>query len=151
MEQISELSSEGLRVLALAEIPRAGRLSGLTAENKHDLLKDTSKYNQYEQDATFIGLVCIQDPVREEVKPAISQCKTAGIRVIMITGDSLETATAIAKQLDIIEVDQDLKSSCFTGAQFAAMSNKEKEAAVGGEGGKIFSRVEPAHKRELVK
>lgn len=47
--------------------------------------------------------MCIKDPVRKEVKPAIKDCKTAGIRVIMITGDSKETAIAIAKELDIIE------------------------------------------------
>lgn len=114
-------------------------------------MKDQTKYDQYEQGANFVGLVCIQDPVREEVKPAISKCHTAGIRVIMITGDSQETATAIAKQLNIIEEGQDLKTSVFTGSQFAAMSGAQKEQAVGGEGGKIFSRVEPAHKRELVK
>jgi len=50
-----------------------------------------------------VGIVCIKDPVRPEVKPAIADCKTAGIRVIMITGDSKETATAIAQELDIIE------------------------------------------------
>jgi len=47
--------------------------------------------------------MCIKDPVRPEVKNAIEDCKTAGIRVIMITGDSKETAVAIAKELDIID------------------------------------------------
>ena len=107
-------------------------------------------YNEYESNATFVSLVCIQDPVREEVKPAIAKCHTAGIRVIMITGDSQETAIAIARQLNIIEDGQDLKTSVFTGSQFAAMSDELKEQAVSGQGGKIFSRVEPAHKRELV-
>jgi P-type E1-E2 ATPase len=50
------------------------------------------------------------------VKPAIKKCHTAGIRVIMITGDSKETATAIAKQLDIIDESHDLKSTVFTGS-----------------------------------
>lgn len=62
--------------------------------------------------------MCIKDPVREEVKPAIDQCKIAGIRVIMITGDSKETATAIAKELNILEDGQDMKSSVFTGEEF---------------------------------
>ena len=115
MNQIKELSSEGLRVIAIAEVPKAGRLNSITVENAPDLLKDTSKYDQYEEKANFIGLVCIKDPAREEVKPAIRQCQTAGIRVIMITGDSQETATAIGKQLDIIEEGQDLKTSVFTG------------------------------------
>jgi len=150
-EQIRDLSSQGLRVIALAEVPKAGRLSGLTESSKQELLKDTKMYNEYEAKATFVSLVCIQDPVREEVKPAIAKCQTAGIRVIMITGDSQETATAIARQLNIIEDGQDLKTSVFTGSQFAAMSDEQKKQAVGGQGGKIFSRVEPAHKRELVK
>lgn len=70
---------------------------------------------------------------------------------MMITGDSQDTAVAIARQLNIIEDGQDLKSSVYTGTQFAAMSDEQKKVAVGGQGGKIFSRVEPAHKRELVK
>jgi P-type E1-E2 ATPase len=115
LKQISELSSEGLRVLALAEIPKAGKLSKITESNKAELLGDHQKYDSYESGATFIGIVCIKDPVREEVKPAIQDCKTAGIRVLMITGDSKETATAIAKELDIIEVGQDISKSVYTG------------------------------------
>jgi P-type E1-E2 ATPase len=49
-----------------------------------------------EQGGTFLGVVCIRDPPRHEVKGAIEDCKTAGIRVIMITGDSKETALSIA-------------------------------------------------------
>ena len=63
-----------------------------------------------------MGIVCIKDPVRPEVKPAIADCKTAGIRVIMITGDSKETATAIAQELNIIESGQNLEKSVFTGS-----------------------------------
>lgn len=63
-----------------------------------------------------MGIVCIKDPVREEVKQAIADCKTAGIRVIMITGDSKETAVAIAKEIGIIE--EDGKNTSFTGIEF---------------------------------
>jgi len=52
-----------------------------------------------------LGIVCIKDPVREEVKQALKDCTTAGIRVMMITGDSKETAVAIAKEISIIEKD----------------------------------------------
>lgn len=65
-------------------------------------LSDITKYGDYEQGGTFLGFICIRDPPREEVKLAIEECKTAGIRVIMITGDSKETAVAIAKELNII-------------------------------------------------
>jgi Ca2+-transporting ATPase len=87
--------------------------------------------------------------VRDEVKSAIEDCKTAGIRVIMITGDSKETAVAIAKELLIIE--QDGPNTSFTGTEFEALSAQQKREALGGLGGKVFSRVEPRHKRELVK
>ena len=69
----------------------------------------------------------------------------------MITGDSKETATAIAQELSILEEGQDTSKSVFTGAEFNAMTQQQKDQAVGGDMGKVFSRVEPAHKRELVK
>lgn len=118
MKNVSALSAQGLRCLAIAEIPNAGLLSNLTDENKTSILSDISTYNKYEQGATFIGIVCIKDPVRPEVKPAIADCKTAGIRVIMITGDSRETAMAIAQELNILEKHDDPKTSVFTGTEF---------------------------------
>lgn len=71
LDQVSKLASEGLRCLAIAEIPNAGVLSDITEDNKVQRLGDISKYNEYEQGATFVGVVCIRDPVRPEVKPAI--------------------------------------------------------------------------------
>jgi len=114
-------------------------------------LGDISKYNEFEQDATLVGIVAIKDPVREEVKPAIQECYTAGVRIIMITGDSKETAIAVAKELSILTNSDDIDKCAFTGTQFEKMTDAEKKKAVGGESGKVFSRVEPAHKRELVK
>ena len=69
----------------------------------------------------------------------------------MITGDSRETAMSIAKELTIINENDDPEKCVFTGTQFDKMTDSQKKAAVGGETGKVFSRVEPAHKRELVK
>jgi|TARA_B110000285_G_C14997341_1_gene549542 magnesium-transporting ATPase (P-type) len=57
--------------LAIAEIPNSGKLSNITNENKQQLLGDISKYNDFEQNATLVGIVAIKDPVRAEVKPAI--------------------------------------------------------------------------------
>jgi len=151
LKNVAALAAQGLRCLAIAEIPNAGELSNLTEANKTALLSDISTYNKYEQGATFIGIVCIKDPVRPEIKSSIADCKTAGIRVIMITGDSRETAMAIAQEINILEKHDDPKTSVFTGTEFQNMSAAEKKKAVGGEGGKVFSRVEPAHKRELVK
>lgn len=95
--------------------------------------------------------MCIKDPVRPEVQSAIEDCKTAGIRVIMITGDSKETAVAIARELKIIDSDKAAKEDSFTGQEFEGLSHEQKLKALGGNGGKVFSRVEPRHKRELVK
>jgi Ca2+-transporting ATPase len=151
MKSINELASQGLRCLAIAEIPNAGALSNITKENKSSLLSDITKYDSFEQNAVFVGVVAIKDPIREEVKPAIQDCYTAGIRIIMITGDSKETAMSIAKELDIINDSNDPAKCVFTGSQFDKMSDADKKKAVGGETGKVFSRVEPAHKREIVK
>lgn len=69
----------------------------------------------------------------------------------MITGDSKETAVSIAKELNIIAQNADISKTCFTGAEFEALNQKQKEGVLSGSTGKVFSRVEPRHKRELVK
>ncbi len=69
----------------------------------------------------------------------------------MITGDAKETAVAIARQLNIISPSQSVESSCFTGAEFEKMSEAERNRVLDGKQGKVFCRVEPRHKRELVK
>ena len=99
------MSTQGLRCLAIAESPinENHRLAGMNDQNKGEYLADINKYGEYESEGVFLGIICIKDPIREEVKGAIRDCKIAGIRVIMITGDSKETAVAIAKELDIIE------------------------------------------------
>lgn len=69
----------------------------------------------------------------------------------MITGDAKSTAIAVAKELNILESYQDEKDCCFTGVEFAAMNEEKRKQILGNEGGRVFSRVEPSHKRELVK
>jgi len=90
-------------------------MSHVTAENSHDLLCNTEDYDQLESQQIFLGYVSLKDPCRPEVKPSIVHCKTAGISVIMITGDAKATAIAIAKELGILEEGQDEKKYCFTG------------------------------------
>ncbi len=69
----------------------------------------------------------------------------------MITGDAKETAVAVARELQIILPNQDTQNVCFTGAEFESFSEEKKRKILSGKSGKVFSRVEPRHKRELVK
>jgi P-type E1-E2 ATPase len=87
----------------------------ITTENASELLANSDSYALLESGCSFLGYVCIKDPVRPEVNDAIQACRTAGINVIMITGDSNKTAIAIAQELNIIKAGQNLKESCFTG------------------------------------
>ncbi len=108
---------------------------------------EPDEYNSeaLENDLCFIGLVGMIDPVRDEVKPAIDQCRTAGIRPIMITGDHKDTAVAIAMQLGIItSADQ-----AITGSEIDTISDEEFETAV--EKYSVYARVQPEHKTRIVK
>jgi len=102
----------------------------LTPDNLEEKLTDLSLYNEYESGGTFLGIVCIRDPPRPEVKVAIEDCKTAGIRVIMITGDSKETAVAIAKELNIITPHSDISKNSFTGTEFETFSEERKRSVL---------------------
>ena len=149
-KKILDEASKGNRVLGVAIGLDGGNMSHITRQNASELLSDVSQYEHFESNLAFLGFVCIQDPVRKEVHKAIADCKTAGINVIMITGDSKETAVAVAKKLAIIPKNADISKTCFTGAEFEALSNDKKQKVLSGSTGKVFSRVEPRHKRELV-
>ena len=151
VKRIQKVAAEGYRVLGIAIGLDGANMKDVTKENAGDKLVDTAKYDQLESNLSFVGYVCIKDPVRPEVRESINECKTAGINVIMITGDSKETAISIARELDIIVPGQNTDKSCFTGAEFEDLNEKQKIEALGGRHGKVFSRVEPRHKRELVK
>ena len=92
----------------------------------------------------FVGLVGMIDPVRPEVKPAIDQCRSAGIRPIMITGDHKDTAVAIAMQLGIIESAE----QAITGAELDSISDEDFETLV--EKYSVYARVQPEHKTRIV-
>ena len=93
-------------------------MKDVTPSNASEMLANVETYDHREGGLSFVGYVCIKDPCRDEVKPSIQACKTAGIGVIMITGDAKETAIAIAQELDILTPNQDLKKCCFTGTEF---------------------------------
>ena len=150
-KKIMTIASQGYRVLGIAIGLDGGNMKTITRENASSELADTTKYDKFEAGLAFLGYVCIKDPVRPEVEQAIKDCKTAGVNVIMITGDAKETAVSVAKELKIIPENADLAQTCFTGAEFEALNPAQKEKVLSGSIGKVFSRVEPRHKRELVK
>ena len=99
---------------------------------------------ELEQDLCYIGLAGMIDPVRPEVVDAIKECKNAGIRPIMITGDHKDTAVAIAKQLGII----DDSHNAITGMELSKMSDEELDANI--ERYSVYARVQPEHKVRIV-
>ena len=128
----SEMASRALRVLGVAckDIPSIP--AELTSED-------------LENGLTFVGLVGMIDPPRMEVKQAVAECYSAGIRPVMITGDHKLTAAAIAKELDIFR-DGDL---AMTGEELDAISQDELNQKV--DQYSVFARVSPEHKMRIVK
>ena len=97
-----------------------------------------------EQDLCFIGLGGMIDPVRPEVKDAIVECRGAGVRPIMITGDHIDTAVAIAKELGILTEG----TKAITGSQLSEMSDAEFEKEF--KNISVYARVQPEHKTRIV-
>ncbi len=97
-----------------------------------------------EENLCFVGLCGMIDPVRPEVKDAIVQCRSAGIRPIMITGDHVDTAVAIAKELGIITED----TYAITGAQLNDMDDAEFASKF--QSISVYARVQPEHKTRIV-
>jgi Ca2+-transporting ATPase len=133
MQQGDTMAETGLRVLGFA----MRHLPELPTEMAHQTL---------ERDLTMIGIAGLIDPPREEAKQAVHECKTAGIRTVMITGDYLLTAQNIARRLGILESDDDL---VVTGAELAAMSPQEFLEKV--EHIRVYARVSPEQKLSIVR
>jgi len=159
--KVTQLGSQGLRVLALAQ----GEAPD-TTQTALDI-RNAMHYEAIEQQLTFVGLVGMRDPPRPEVRNAISDCQRAGIRVLVITGDSKETAEAMCHEIGVLdEMDSaqrvaykaphttngqvdTLGGRSLTGAMWASMSDDEQAEAV--RHLKVLSRVEPSHKLSVVR
>ena len=111
-------------------------------------LSDPDKFEKVESEMTFVGTLGMIDPPRGEVREAIAKCRTAGIRVIVITGDNKETAEAICRKIGLLSEDAPEKDVSFTGHEFSEMSAEQKRQAI--RTAKLFSRTDPSHKMALV-
>lgn len=109
-----------------------------------DKMPESTEPEFLEQDLTYLGLSGMIDPVRPEVKAAIVECREAGIRPIMITGDHKDTAVAIGMELGILTDP----SQAITGAQLNEISDEDFEKKV--EEISVYARVQPEHKVRIV-
>ena len=127
-----EMASDGLRNVAIA----IKRLSEIPANPKAE---------EVERDLTFVGILGLSEPIREEIYRDIKICNDAKIKVVMLTGDNLQTAVSIAKQIGL------LKDECeaVTGAEIDALSDDELSEVI--ENYCVFARISPLHKARIVK
>lgn len=95
--------------------------------------------------------IYLQDPPREEVHSAIEECRGAGIKVMVITGDYKSTAEAICMEIGLFLEGEDLTGKSFTGKEFMKLSPLQQRDILSKAGGKVFSRAEPRHKQEIVR
>jgi Ca2+-transporting ATPase len=128
LERVASMAAGGLRVLGVA---RAVFPAQRLPENQHDF------------DFRFLGLVALEDPVRADVPAAIAECRAAGIRVVMITGDHPATALSIARQAGL-----PVHGELMTGTELAALSDEALGVRLLDT--EIFCRVQPEHKLRLV-
>ena len=132
MDANKAMADDALRVMASAR-----REWGTTEPGSFEA-------SELEHDLTFVGLSGMIDPVRPEVKDAIAEAHSAGIRVVMITGDHIDTAVAIAKDLDIISD----RSQAMRGSDLDKLSDEEFERRIEEVG--VYARVQPEHKSRIV-
>jgi len=132
LSTMKEMAGDALRVLAMAyrEIPPA--LEEFDPE-------------EVEAGLTFVGLVGMIDPPREEVPPAIKLCRQAGIRSVMVTGDHRLTAVAIASEIGMLE--DETPRLVLTGADLSAMSDDDLDEVI--DEVRVFARVSPEHKMRI--
>ena len=130
--QNTKMARQALRVLAIAY----SDTENLPPETNSDAI---------ENNLIFVGLVGMIDPPRTGVKEAVATCKKAGVKTIMITGDHIDTARAIAEELGILGAH----GKCITGKELDRMSEEKLRNSI--EDYRVFARVSPEHKVRIVK
>ena len=146
IEVLTELEKNKIRD---ANTNMANNALRVLAVGFKDLEESTSmmqdKGTEIENNLVFVGLIGMIDPPREGVREAVQTCKKAGIKIVMITGDHIATAKAIAKDLNILEA----KDKAMTGAELDMLSDTELEKNI--DKYSVFARVTPEHKVRIVK
>ena len=140
--QVSAMASQGLRVLGVAKASLVGAPPPFLPPHP-SLNPNHLPEKQHDFPFEFIGLVGLSDPVRPTVAAAIQECHTAGIRVVMITGDYPETAQTIARQVGLMQM-----GAIITGVELDSMSDAELEQRI--QSTNIFARAVPEQKLRLV-
>jgi Ca2+ transporting ATPase len=143
--QVHEYSTgtKTLRCLGFAVVDEPGTFDQASAK-----AGDPDTFAALESKMTFVGVTGTLDPPRQQVPDAIAKCYSAGIRVIVITGDNKDTAVAICRKIGVFSESENTDGAAFTGAEFGAMSLAEKNEAV--KTAKLFARVTPQHKQSIV-
>ncbi|CAO2824884.1 unnamed protein product [Amaranthus hypochondriacus] len=151
LESLHKMSASALRCLGFAYKEDLGVFANYDGEehHAHELLLNPSNYSSIESDLIFVGFAGIRDPPRKEVRQAIEDCRAAGIRVMVITGDNKNTAEAICREIGVFESDEDINSRSLTGRDFMELIDKKSHLRK--TGGLLFSRAEPRHKQEIVR
>ena len=144
MRPMTEEKRQAILLENKAMADRALRVLAAAQRSWGDKLPEDISPETLEQDLCFIGLAGMIDPVRPEVKDAIHQCRKAGIRPVMITGDHKDTAVAIAKELDIL----DSADQAITGSELNAFTDEELAEIVPRYS--VYARVQPEHKVRIV-
>ncbi|MBA0825282.1 hypothetical protein Goarm_021881 [Gossypium armourianum] len=152
LQVLREMSTDALRCLGFAykeELPEFATYNSDEDHPAHQLLLNPSNYSSIESNLIFVGLVGLRDPPRKEVHQAIEDCKAAGIRVMVITGDNKNTAEAICREIGVFGYREDITSRSLTGKEF--MDHPDQRNHLRQNGGLLFSRAEPRHKQEIVR
>ncbi|QKX62653.1 uncharacterized protein TRUGW13939_09814 [Talaromyces rugulosus] len=142
LQKVTECGNRGLRVIALASV------SDISTNPLLRTAKTPEEYTQLERNMTLIGLVGMLDPPRPEVIGSVKNCREAGIRIIVITGDNRNTAESICRQIGVFGPNENLQGKSFTGREFDNLSESEQIDAI--KTASLFSRTEPSHKSKLV-
>lgn len=143
--EVTKLTKDKKEKLKEIEITESNKAYRLLAFAYKDLSEDEKLDESSENNLIFVGMTAMIDPPRPDVKDAIKSCKEAHIKPIMITGDSLSTAKSIAKEIGILENDDE----AITGSELDLMSEEQLKESV--KNYSVYARVSPTNKLSIVK